>query len=221
MQILGEVVALHWMPGIVGAQAEACACTTICLLQTLLPAPGSCNQNSPASSSALKPSAKTPLRTSPAISHLVLADITPPRSAHVDAADNAQSMITPSSRISPTGQKGDRVRDGRGASPAGKGCEGKSGGVGVMQPSVLRDCSRQLASLLQWSSLHMQRNVDASPSSELAQVTDAQISPRLWHLLGPHSFVICTACSLFVQYFQPACAARHGCESVQRACSGD
>ena len=162
MQILGQVVALHTTPGVTGPQAEACACTAICLLHKWLPPNGSVNHPSPKCRTALQPACNNTAEISPATLKLMLPTTTTRPRPH----DGVAVILDHSALVGGSARK---------AEPGSRGPLGNQQDEqkGEALRSALRGSTKQLASLLQWACLHVQRSAGSSRSDEVPPVVQA------------------------------------------------
>ncbi|KAK9836587.1 hypothetical protein WJX74_003784 [Apatococcus lobatus] len=158
-EVLVEVVALHQAPSISAAQAESCAAMAVSGMAALQCPQGSANLPTSGNTPAQKSAAHASRRASPVTPKLMLPRATPPKG---DAMATPQTAACNGPR-SPTENSG------------------AAGGTCPLPPCILQGCTHQLASLLQYASLHVLTTAPACPSNELAQVV-VQIW-QMWHSL--------------------------------------
>ena len=158
MQVLAEVVALHQTSGITAAQAEACAAMATSKMASIIQSQGSAVRPAPATTPVLKSGASTHGQASPVTPKLILPGGTP------GATPQRKDAATPA-----TADAKDHVSPGR------NNWDGAGRWSCPLQPCTLRACTHQLASLLQYASLHVLRAASARPSHELAQVSKPSV----------------------------------------------
>ena len=153
MQVLAEVVALHQTSGITAAQAKACAAMAISKLASIIHSQGSAVQHAPAATPGLKPGAFTRGQASPVTPKLILSRATPKqKDAAIPARADAKGQVSPGRNI----------------------CNGAGHGWHPLQPCTLRDCTHQLALLLQYASLHVLGAASACPSGSWLRLATPQ-----------------------------------------------